>query len=89
MLPQSREQYLPREIGKAPKGKITPAGLSQLFAHRLQDPDKWTVEKLAEHYQLDKADVAALLKYYSDYAVVDKRDYPRPQDDVTFIGWER
>ena len=85
-LPESREPRYPREIGEPPKGKITPVRLSELFARRLQDPDTWTEEKLAEHYQLDKETLSAVLKYFSDYAIVKKRDFPRPQDDVPFLG---
>ena len=59
--------------------------LSELFAMRLQDPDKWTDEKLAEHYHLDKEALSSVLKHFSDFAIVKKLDYPRPQDDVTFI----
>ena len=85
-LPRSREPRYPREIGEPPKEKITPVKLSELFARRLQDPDTWTEEKLAEHYQLDKEALSAVLKYFSDYAVVKKKDFPRPQDDVPFLG---
>ncbi|XP_068696352.1 NADH dehydrogenase [ubiquinone] 1 alpha subcomplex assembly factor 4-like [Montipora foliosa] len=84
-LPDSREPRLPRLIGEAPKGKITPLGLSELFAKRLSDPDKWTEEKLAEHYQIDKEALSSVLKHFSDFAVVKKKDYPRPQDDMSFI----
>lgn len=84
-LPESRERRYPRLIGEPSKGKITPVRLSELFAKRLQDPDKWTDEKLAELYQLDKETLSSVLKYFSDFAVVQKRDYPRPQDDVSLI----
>ena len=86
-LPESREARYPRLIGEPPKGKITPVRLSELFAIRLQDPDKWTDEKLAELYQLDKETLSSVLKYFGDFAIVQKRDYPRPQDDVSLIDW--
>lgn len=81
----SREVRGPPEIGQVPKGKITNVQLSELFAKRLQDPDTWTVEKLAEHYQLDQEALAAVLKYFSDYAIVKKKDLPRPSEP-TFLG---
>lgn len=46
----------------------------------------WTDEKLAEHYKLDKETLSAVLKHFSDFAIVKKRDYPRPQEDVPFLG---
>lgn len=84
-LPESREPRMPRLVGEAPSGKITPLGLSELFSKRLNDPDKWTDEKLAEHYKLNTETLSSVLKYYSDFAVVKKKDFPRPQDDMSFI----
>lgn len=84
-LPESREPRMPRLVGEAPSGKITPLGLSELFSKRLNDPDEWTDEKLAEHYKLNKETLSSVLKYYTDFAVVKKKDFPRPQDDVSFI----
>lgn len=81
----SREARGPAEIGQVPKGRITNVQLSELFAKRLDDPDTWTAEKLAKHYQLDQDALSAVLKYYSDYAIVQKRDLPRPEGP-TFLG---
>lgn len=81
----SREARGPAEIGQVPKGKITNAQLSELFAKRLEDPDTWTAETLAKHYQLDLDALSAVLKFYSDYAIVKKRDLPRPKEP-TFLG---
>ena len=81
----SREARGPAEIGQVPKGKITNAQLSELFAKRLEDPDTWTAETLAKYYQLDQEALSAVLKFYSDYAIVKKRDLPRPKEP-TFLG---
>lgn len=85
-LPVSREARGPPEIGQVPKGKITNVRLSELFAKRLEDPDTWTNEALAKHYQLDQEALSAVLKYFNDYAVVKKRTLPRPEEP-TFLGW--
>lgn len=84
-LPMSRESRGSAEIGQVPKGKITNFQLSELFAKRLEDPDTWTAETLAKHYQLDQEALSAVLKFYSDYAIVKKRDLPRPKEP-TFLG---
>ncbi|PFX31211.1 NADH dehydrogenase [ubiquinone] 1 alpha subcomplex assembly factor 4-like [Stylophora pistillata] len=76
-LPVSRES-MSRQVGVVPKGKITSVQLSELFAKRLEDPDKWTDEKLAEHYKLDKEALSSVLKYCSDYTVVARAELPRP-----------
>lgn len=81
----SREARGPPEIGQVPKGKITNVRLSELFAKRLEDPDTWTNEALAKHYQLDQEALSAVLKYFNDYAVVKKRTLPRPEEP-TFLG---
>lgn len=81
----SREARGPPDIVQVPKGKITNVQLSELFAKRLEDPDTWTDEKLAKYYQLDQEALSAVLKYFSDYAIVKKRNLPRPEEP-TFLG---
>lgn len=80
----SRASQVPSELGRVPKGRISPVQLSELFAKRLADPDTWTDEKLAEHYQLDQEALSAVLKYFSDYAIIMKGELPRPSPP-TFI----
>lgn len=68
-----------------PKGKITEEKLSELFVHNMKNPETWTVDKLATHYELDRESVALVLKYFSEYAVIEKRELPQPMENVSFI----
>ena len=51
----------------------------------MKNPETWTVDKLATHYELDRESVALVLKYFSEYAVIEKRELPQPMENVSFI----
>ena len=83
-LPQSRI-WEPPHVGETPRGRITEEKLSELLVHHMKNPDTWDVDRLATRYELDKEMLASVLKFYSEYAVVEKHNFPQPMEDVSFL----
>ena len=84
-LPQARRSKGNLPSAEVSKGKIQSQKLNELFDNQMKSPTVWTEPKISNHYKLNEQDVESLLKYFSGYAVVQKRELPNPLEKVTFI----
>jgi len=84
-LPQSRSSQGSPATTDVSIGKISSQKLNELFDNHLKAPNDWTEQKISKHYELSEHDVQCLLKYFSGYAVVQRRELPKPLETVTFI----
>ncbi|CAL1585459.1 unnamed protein product [Knipowitschia caucasica] len=55
------------ELTDVPKGKLTLAEALKALGSHQQQPQTWTVEKVAQHYSLDPRDCRALLGFFCPF----------------------
>ncbi|KAG0265410.1 hypothetical protein BG011_004795 [Mortierella polycephala] len=65
---------LTHTTGATVEGNLTSLKLMTLLQHRNQDPSVWTVDRLAEKFEMKKEDIQALTKYINTYTIVPGKD---------------
>eukprot|EP00794_Sanderia_malayensis_P000257 gene257-878_t len=64
-------------------GKLSAYELLQLFDRQSNNPDLWTVDKIAVHYRLEKELVNNLLTYYSSFKVLHTEKPSKPLEEIS------